>query len=78
MKRSHFIKILNAIKLVSNNVSTVENFNNKALMRFKMAAVRGESPKQQKTFQKLLVYSSCYSIVAENYELVITVKFDLE
>lgn len=76
MKRSTFIRILKTIKLVSNNVSVVENFNRKSLVIFKTPAILGETPVQQKSFQKLLAYASYYKIIPENNELVITVEFD--
>lgn len=76
MKRSSFIRILNTIKLVSNNVSVVENFNNKALVAFKIPKIIGETPIQQKSFQKLLSHASYYCIVPENAELEITLEFE--
>jgi hypothetical protein len=78
MKRSTFIRILKAIKQVSNNVSTVENFNNKALVVFKIPSVIGETPLQQKAFRKLVNHASYFRIVPENEELVITVEFNLQ
>jgi hypothetical protein len=78
MKRSTFIRILNTIKKVSNNVSAVENFNNKSLVVFKMATIIGETSLQQKGFRKLVGYASYFKIIPEGDELVITVEFNLD
>jgi hypothetical protein len=76
MKRATFIRILTAIKLVSNNVSVVENFNNKALVNIKVREIVGESPKQFRSFRKLLSYCSYYSIKPAGDELIVTLEFD--
>lgn len=76
MKRATFIRILAAIKLVSNNVSVVENFNNKALVTLKIPEIVGESSKQFRSFQKLLSYSSYYSIKPDTNGLVITLEYE--
>lgn len=78
MKRSTFIRILKTIKQVSNNVSAVENFNHRALAVFRIPCIIGETPLQQKAFQKLVTYASYFRIVPENGELVVTVQFDLD
>ncbi|MEN6412381.1 MAG: hypothetical protein ABFC84_06385 [Veillonellales bacterium] len=76
MKRATFIHILTGVKLVSNNVSVVENFNNKALITIRVPEIIGESPKQVRSFQKLLSHSSYYSIKADGNELIITLTFE--
>lgn len=76
MTRSAFIRILTGIKLVSNNVSVVENFNNKALVIIKISEIIGESPKQFRSFQKVLSRCSYYSIRAEGDELIVTLTFE--
>lgn len=76
MKRATFIRILAAIKLVSNNVSVVENFNNKALVIMKVPEIIGESPKQFRSFHKLLSYSSYYSIKPDNNGLILTLEYE--
>ena len=76
MRRSTVIRILKTIRQVSNNVSVVENFNNKSLVIFTIPYIIGETPLQQKSFQKLLVYASYYKIVPDNNELVVTVEFE--
>ncbi len=76
MKRATFVRILAAIKLVSNNVSVVENFNNKALVTLKVPEIIGESPKQFRSFQKLLSYASYYSIKPEANGLLITLQYE--
>lgn len=78
MKRSTFIRIFNAIKQVSNNVSVVENFNHNSLVIFKIPEIVGETPIQRKAFQKLLTHACYYRIVPEQNELVITVQFEWE
>jgi len=78
VKRSTFIRILKTIKQVSNNVSTVENFNNKALVVFKIPSIIGETAMQQKAFQKFVAYASYFRIIPENEELQITAEFDLD
>lgn len=78
MKRATFIRILTAIKLVSNNVSVVENFNNKALVTVRVPEITGESSKQKRSLQKLLTRSSYYSIQPEGEELTITLAFEWE
>lgn len=76
MRRSTFIRILSGIKLVSNNVSVVENFNNKALVTIRVPEITGESPKQIRSFQKVLSYCSYYSIKPEGDELIVTLSFE--
>lgn len=76
MKRSTFLRILKTINLVSNNVSTVENFNHKAIVVFKIPAIIGETPIQQKAFRKLIFYASYFKIVPEDNVLVVTAEFD--
>lgn len=76
MRRAQFLRILSAIKLVSNNVSIVENFNNKALITIRVPEITGESPKQFRSFQKLLSRSTYYSIRPEGNELIITLTFE--
>ncbi|MDR3563653.1 MAG: hypothetical protein P4N59_19770 [Negativicutes bacterium] len=78
MKRGSFIRILKTIKLVSNNVSVVENFKNKALVVFKIPFIIGETPLQQKAFRKLVTYASYFKIAPDNEEIVLTVEFDLD
>ncbi|XEQ95131.1 hypothetical protein SCACP_40340 [Sporomusa carbonis] len=76
MKRSTFIRILSGIKLVSNNVSVVENFKNKALVIIRVPEITGESPKHFRSFQKVLSNCSYYSIKPEGDELVVTLTFE--
>lgn len=76
MRRSTFIRILSGIKLVSNNVSVVENFNNKALVIIRVPEITGESAKQFRSFQKVLSYCSYYSIKPEGDELIVTLSFE--
>jgi hypothetical protein len=76
MRRSTFIRILSGIKLVSNNVSVVENFNNKALVIIRVPEITGESRKQFRSFQKVLSYCSYYSIKPEGDELIVTLSFE--
>jgi len=76
MRRVTILRILAAIKLVSNNVSIVENFNNKALVTFKVPEIIGETPKQHRLFQKLLAYSTYYSIKPEGNDLAIILTFE--
>jgi len=76
MKRSTFIRILSGIKLVSNNISVVENFNNKALVIIRVPEITGQSQKQIRSFQKVLSNCSCYSIRPEGDELIITLEFE--
>lgn len=78
MKRGSFIRILKTIKLVSNNVSVVENFSRKALVVFKIPSIIGETPMQQKAFRKLVAHASYFKIAPENEEVVLTVEFDLD
>ncbi|WP_312338483.1 hypothetical protein [Anaerospora hongkongensis] len=78
MKRSTFIRIAKTIRQASNNVTVVENFNNKALVLIRIPSIIGESPQQQKSFRKLLAYASYYSIVPENEALLITLEFQLD
>ena len=78
MKRATFIRILAGIKLVSNNVSVVENFNNKALITIQVPEIIGETPKQFRSFQKVLSYCSYYSIRPEGEGLVVTLEFEWE
>lgn len=78
MKRATFIRILTGIKLVSNNVSVVENFNNKALVTVRVPEITGESHKQFRSFQKLLSYCSYYSIRPDGNELLVTLSFSWE
>ncbi|VBB05234.1 Hypothetical protein LUCI_0441 [Lucifera butyrica] len=76
MRRATFIRILAGIKLVSNNVSIVENFNNKALVTIRVPEIVGESPKQFRSLKKVLSYCSYYSIRPDDDELVITLEFE--
>ena len=76
MKRATFIRILTGIKLVSNNVSIVENFNNKALITVRVPELVAESPKQNRSLQKVFTRSSYYSIKPEGDELTITLEFE--
>ncbi len=76
MKRATFIRILTAIKLVSNNVSVVENFNNKALVNVRVPEIVAETPKQLRSFKKVLSYCSYYSIKPEGDELIVTLVFE--
>lgn len=76
MKRTTFIRILTGIKLVSNNVSVVENFNNKALVIIRVPEIAGESLKQVRTFKKVLSYCSYYNIKPEDDGLIITLEFE--
>lgn len=78
MRRSTFIRILTGIKLVSNNVSSVENFNNKALITVRVPEIVGDSPKMIKAFRKVLSYCSYYSIKPDNNELLVTLEFQWE
>lgn len=78
MKRATFIRILTGIKLVSNNVSIVENFNNKALITVRVPELTAESPKQIRSLQKVLTRSSYYSIKPDGDELTITLEFEWE
>jgi hypothetical protein len=77
MRRATFIRILAGIKLVSNNVSIVENFNNQALISFRLPEITS-SPKQSKYLQKILVRSSYYSIKPDGDQLIITLEFAWE
>jgi hypothetical protein len=77
MRRATFLRILSGIKLISNNVSVVENFKNKALVIIKVPEIIGESPKQIRSFQKLLTLSSYYSIKPDRDAVVITLAFEL-
>lgn len=76
MKRATFIRILTGMKLVSNNVSVVENFNNKALVTVRIPEIVGESPKQFRSLQKVLSYASYYSIRPEGNELILTLQYE--
>lgn len=76
MKRSTFIRILSGIKLVSNNVSIVENFQNKALVIIRVPEITGESPKQFRSFQKVLSSCSYYSIKPDGDQLLVTLTFE--
>ncbi|SHJ91999.1 hypothetical protein [Propionispora hippei] len=78
MKRATFIRILTGIKLVSNNVSVVENFNNKALITIRVPEIVGESPKQIRSFQKLISHCSYYNIRPDGDELTLTLEFQWE
>jgi hypothetical protein len=62
--------------MVSNNVSVVENFNNKALVTVQVPEIIGESPKQFRSFQKVLSYCSYYSIKPERDGLLVTLEFE--
>lgn len=77
MKRSTLVRIINTIRLVSNNVTVVENYKGKALVMVRVPSIVGESPQQQKSFRKLLSYASYYSIVPENTELLVTLEFQI-
>lgn len=76
MRRETFIRILTAIKLVSNNVSVVENFNNKALVTVRVPEIVGDSHKQFRSFRKVLSYCSYFSVKPEAGELVVTMEFE--
>lgn len=76
MKRATFIRILTGIKLVSNNVSVVENFNNKALVNIRVPEVIAESPKQFRSLKKILSYCSYFSIRPEGDGLIVTLAFE--
>lgn len=76
MRRATFIRILTGVKLVSNNVSVVENFNNQALVTVRVPEIVGETPKQIRSFQKLLSHASYYSIRSEDGEIVVTLSFE--
>ncbi len=76
MKRSTFIRILSGIKLVSNNVSIVENFQNKALVIIRVPEVTGESAKQFRSFQKVLSSASYYNIKPDGDQLLVTLTFE--
>ena len=78
MRRATFIRILTAIKLLSNNVSVVENFNNKALVTVRVPEITGDSPKQFRSVRKVLSYCSYYNIRPEAGELVVTLEFSWE
>lgn len=78
MRRAAFIRMLTAIKLISNNVSVVENFNNKALITIRVPEISGESPKQFRTLRNVLSYCTYYSIRPEAGELAITLEFSWE
>lgn len=75
MRRELFIRILSAIKLVSNNVSVVENFNNKALVTIRVPEIAGDSPKQFRSLRKILSYCSYINIKPEDGELVVILEF---
>ena len=75
MKRTTFIRILTGIKLVSNDVSVVENFNNKALVRIRVPEIVG-SQKQVRSFTKVLSHCSYYSIKPEDEGLIVTLEFE--
>ncbi|MBP2650014.1 MAG: hypothetical protein H6Q74_839 [Firmicutes bacterium] len=76
MKRAMFIRILTGIKLVSNNVSVVENFNNKAMVIIRVPEIIGETPKQIRSFQKVLGWASYYSIKPDGDGLIVTLEFE--
>lgn len=76
MNRATFIRILTAIKLVSNNVSVIENFRNKALITIQVPEVVGESAKQLRSLRKVLSYCSYVNIKPENDGLVVTLEFE--
>ena len=78
MRRATFIRILAGIKLVSNNVSSVENFNNKSLIIVRVPEIIGESPKKIRSFLKVLSYCSYYSIKPDGKEIVLTMEFQWE
>ncbi|MBP1763727.1 MAG: hypothetical protein H6Q65_785 [Firmicutes bacterium] len=78
MKRSTFIRILAKINTISNDVSVVENFNNKSLITFNVPMIIGETSLQKKAFERLLHYATYYKIVPENDQLAITVTFAWE
>ena len=78
MRRATFIRILSGIKLVSNNVSSVENFNNKSLITVRVPEIVGDSPKKIKSFLKVLSYCSYYSIMSDGKELLVTLEFQWE
>lgn len=75
MRRETFIRILTAIKLISNNVSVVENFNNKALVTVRVPEIAGDSPKKFRTLRTVLSYCSYFSVRPEDGELVVTMEF---
>jgi len=78
MNRATFIRILTAIKLISNNVSVIENFRNKALVTIQVPEIVGDSTKQLRSLRKILSYCSYFSIKAEAGGLVVTLEFDWE
>jgi hypothetical protein len=78
MNRATFIRILTAIKLISNNVSVIENFRNKALVTIQVPEIVGDSNKQLRSLRKVLSYCSYVSIKAESGGLVVTLEFDWE
>ncbi|CUH96739.1 hypothetical protein P22_2829 [Propionispora sp. 2/2-37] len=78
MKRATFIRILKGMKLVSNNVSVVENFNNKALVTVRVSEMIGESHKQIRSFQKVLAHCTYYCIRPDGDGLTITLEFQWE
>ena len=78
MKRATFIRILAAIKLISNNVSVIENFNNSALITVRVPEITGESVKQFRYYRKVLSHCSYFGIRAEDNDLIVTLKFEWE
>lgn len=78
MKRSTFIRILTGIELVSNNVSCVENFNNKALITLRVPQIAGDSRKKIRSLLKVISHCSYYSIKPDGKELLVTLEFQWE
>ncbi|MBP2644855.1 MAG: hypothetical protein H6Q75_295 [Firmicutes bacterium] len=75
MKRVTFIRILTGIKLVSNNVSVVENFKNKAMVIVRVDEIMAETPKQIRSLQKVFGRAKYYSIKPEGDGLTVTLEF---
>ena len=78
MRRETFIRILTAIKLISNNITVVENFNNKALVIVRVPKIAGDSPKQLRSLRKILSHCSYFSVQPEAGELAVTMEFNWE
>jgi len=75
VRRATFIRILAGIKLISNNVSCVENFNNQALITVRIPEISGDSPKKIRSFRKVLSYCSYYSVRADGKDILVTMEF---
>jgi len=78
MRRATFIRILAGVRLISNNVSCVENFNNKSLIIVRIPEIIGESRRMIKSFLKVLSLCSYYSIKSDGKELLVTLEFQWE